>query len=169
VECSDSKCGRILWDFDTGNTQGWATTSDSPLEAVTATPMKKFSGTHALAGRAISDEYYQVYIETKICNGMATDLVGRRFKAQILMDMTPHAGSNPGAYPKPYICLSWKDSSGKYTSDACKIPDKSGWYAYETFNTNVVADLTAVRLEVMLSGGGWDGTMYIDDMQLVEE
>ncbi len=64
--------------------------------------------------------------------------------------------------------MSWKDSAGNYTSDACKVPDKSGWYAYETHKTNVVTDLAAVRLEVNL-GGGWDGSMYIDDIQLVEE
>ncbi len=101
IECADTKCGRIHWDFDTGNTQGWNTTSDSPLEAVTPSTTKKVSGTHSLAGRAISDEFYQVFVESKICNGLGTNLVGRRFKAQILMDMTPHPGSNPASFPSP--------------------------------------------------------------------
>jgi hypothetical protein len=60
-------------------------------------------------------------------------------------------------------------SAGDYTSDSgCKLPDQAGWYNFVSFNTVSITDLVAVRLEVML-GSGWQGRMYIDDIELVAE
>jgi hypothetical protein len=110
-----------------------------------------------------------VFIESPLCSGQATSVLGRRFTAEVLMDMTPTPGDGAGGFPSPYLCLSWKDSAGEYTSDnGCQAPDKAGWYKCVSNTLVTIPDLTAVRLEIML-GGGWTGTMYVDDIELMLE
>jgi len=170
IECTNKNCGRIAWDFDTGTTQGWGTTLDSATESVDLSSAKSFNGSSSLAGRAVNGDFYHVFIESSLCSGQSTSVLGRRFTAEVLMDMTPTPGDGASGFPTPYLCLSWKDSSGTYTADnGCKIPDKSGWYKFVSNTLVTIPNLTAVRLEVMLSGGGWTGKMYVDDIQLVLE
>jgi hypothetical protein len=165
LQCTDGTCSRDVWDFETGDVQGWsAVDSSAGVANLTASTAQKFSGTYSLSVRNPAQNY-DLSVSASLCSSMATNLTGKKLSLHFFLDFAV-VNDFPA---NNQICINWFYSDGTPSSSACFSIMTNGWSQISRTFQDSPTKIAGVGVELFLFSGASDGsvgTMYLDDIQI---